>query len=49
MRRLLSVVRAGRVDLRPLVTHRSTLDEIIVAHDLSANQRDGRMGDSITM
>ncbi|HEY8377232.1 MAG TPA: NAD(P)-dependent alcohol dehydrogenase [Nannocystis sp.] len=41
MRRLMSVVATGRVDLRPLVTHRFKLDEIEQAYDLFANQRDG--------
>jgi alcohol dehydrogenase len=41
MRRLLSVVASERVDLRGLVTHRFTLDEIQEAYDLFANQRDG--------
>lgn len=41
MRRLLDVVASGRVDLRPLVTHRFTLDQIQEAYDLFANQRDG--------
>lgn len=30
MRRLMEVVRAGRVDLTPLLTHNFSLDEIIV-------------------
>jgi threonine dehydrogenase-like Zn-dependent dehydrogenase len=41
MRRLLNVVAAGRADLRPLVTHRFTLDRIEEAYDLFGNQRDG--------
>jgi threonine dehydrogenase-like Zn-dependent dehydrogenase len=41
MRRLLEVVGSGRVDLRPLVTHRFPLDRIEEAYDLFANQRDG--------
>jgi alcohol dehydrogenase len=49
MRRLLSVVGSGRVDLRPLVTHRFTLDEIVPAYDLFANQRDGVVKVAITM
>jgi alcohol dehydrogenase len=49
MRRLLSVVGSGRVDLRPLVTHRFTLDEIVAAYDLFANQRDGVLKVAITM
>lgn len=41
MRRLLSVVSAGRIDLGPLVTHQYPLDDIVAAYDLFANQRDG--------
>jgi threonine dehydrogenase-like Zn-dependent dehydrogenase len=41
MRRLLSVVAAGALDLRPLVTHRFTLDRIVEAYELFAAQRDG--------
>ena len=41
MRRLMSVVASGRVDLRPLVTHRFPLDRIAEAYDLFAHQRDG--------
>jgi threonine dehydrogenase-like Zn-dependent dehydrogenase len=48
MRRLLSVVRAGQVDLRPLVTHRYKLDQIEEAYDLFAHQRDGVLKVAIT-
>ena len=41
MRRLMSVIASGRIDLKPLVTHRFTLDRIEEAYDLFANQRDG--------
>ena len=41
MRRLMEVVRSGRVDTRPLVTHRFSLDEIEMAYELFANQREG--------
>ena len=43
MRRLLAVVAARQVDLRPLVTHHYKLDDIEAAYDLFANQRDGVM------
>jgi len=41
MRRLLSVIETGRADLRPLVTHHFTLDNIESAYDLFGHQRDG--------
>ena len=41
MRRLMDVVASGRVDLKPLVTHRFKLDQIVQAYELFANQRDG--------
>ena len=40
MRRLMSIVQTGRVDLRPFVTHRFPLDKIEDAYELFANQRD---------
>jgi threonine dehydrogenase-like Zn-dependent dehydrogenase len=48
MRRLMNVVAAGRVDLKPLVTHRFKLDQIEQAYDLFANQRDGVLKVAIT-
>ena len=41
MRRLMEVIEAGRVDTRPLVTHRFALEEIEAAYDLFSHQRDG--------
>jgi len=41
MRRLMNVVASGRIDLRPMVTHRFALDQIEQAYELFANQRDG--------
>ena len=41
MRRLMSVIESGRVDLGAMVTHRFKLDDIEKAYDLFANQRDG--------
>lgn len=41
MRRLMEVIASGRLDARPLVTHRFTLDQIEDAYELFANQRDG--------
>jgi alcohol dehydrogenase len=48
MRRLMSILASGRLDLRPLVTHRFTLDQIQDAYDLFANQRDGVLKVAIT-
>ena len=41
LRRLMEVIEAGRVDTRPLVTHRFALDQIEEAYDLFSHQRDG--------
>lgn len=43
MRRLMSMVATGRVDLTPLVTHHFGLDDIESALDLFSSQRDGVM------
>jgi threonine dehydrogenase-like Zn-dependent dehydrogenase len=48
MRRLMTVVASGRVDLKPLVTHRFTLDQIEQAYELFASQRDGVLKVAIT-
>lgn len=48
MRRLMEVIANGRLDLKPLVTHRFTLDRIVEAYDLFAHQRDGVMKVAIT-
>ena len=48
MRRLMSAVAAGRVDLKPLVTHRFKLDQIETAYDLFGHQRDGVLKVAIT-
>lgn len=48
MRRLMNVVASGRLDTRPLVTHRYTLEEIEHAYDLFANQRDGVLKIALT-
>lgn len=48
MRRLMSVIESGRVDLKPMVTHRFTLDEIEAAYDLFSHQRDGVLKVAIT-
>jgi alcohol dehydrogenase len=41
MRRLMEVVRRGRVDLTPLLTHTFPLDEITEAYQLFGDKRDG--------
>lgn len=48
MRRLMNVVAAGRADLKPLVTHRFSLDQIEQAYELFANQQDGVLKVAIT-
>lgn len=48
MRRLLAVVASGRIDLKPLVTHRFRLEEIEKAYDIFANQRDSVLKVAIT-
>ena len=48
MRRLMSVIASGRVDLGAMVTHRFTLDDIEDAYELFANQCDGVLKVAIT-
>ena len=48
MRRLMSVIQSGRVDLSPMVTHRFELDHIEKAYELSVHQRDGVLKVAIT-
>jgi threonine dehydrogenase-like Zn-dependent dehydrogenase len=48
MRRLMSVIQSGRVDLGPMITHRYKLDDIEKAYDLFGNQRDGVLKVAIT-
>jgi len=48
MRRLMSVVASGGVDLRPLVTHRFPLQQIEEAYELFGHQRDGVLKVAIT-
>jgi threonine dehydrogenase-like Zn-dependent dehydrogenase len=40
MRKLMEMVRHGRLDLEPLITHHFSLDQIEEAYDLFGNQRD---------
>lgn len=48
MRRLMEVIAWGRLDTRPLVTHRFSLDQIVEAYDLFSHQRDGVLKVAIT-
>ena len=48
MRRLMNSIESGRVDLKPLITHRYGLDQIEEAYELFANQRDGVLKVAIT-
>jgi threonine dehydrogenase-like Zn-dependent dehydrogenase len=48
MRRLMSVIESGRIDLKPLVTHRFKLDQIEAAYELFGHQRDGVLKVAIT-
>jgi alcohol dehydrogenase len=49
MRRLMETIAGGRLDTRPLVTHRFKLDQIEAAYDLFAHQRDGVLKVAITI
>ena len=44
----MDVIASGRVDTRPLVTHRFKLAQIEEAYELFANQRDGVLKVAIT-
>jgi len=48
MRRLMSVIAAGRVDLAAMVTHRFKLADIEAAYELFSHQRDGVLKVAIT-
>lgn len=48
MRRLMDVIAASRIDLRPMVTHRFKLERIEEAYDLFSHQRDGVLKVAIT-
>ncbi len=41
MRKLMELVRRGKLDLSPLITHSFALDDIEEAYELFGNQRDG--------
>ena len=49
MRRLLELVRGGRIDLTPLLTHRFPLDRIADAYALFGERRDGVLKVGITL
>jgi alcohol dehydrogenase len=49
MRCLMDFVASGRVDLRPMVTHRFKLDQIDAAYELFSHQRDGVLKMAITI
>ena len=44
----MNVIASGRIDLKPLVTHRFKLDDVVQAYDLFSNQRDGVLKVAIT-
>jgi len=48
MRRLMAVIASGRIDLKPLVTHRFKLERIEEAYELFGHQRDGVLKVAIT-
>lgn len=48
MRRLMSLVAAGRLDLEPLMTHRFALEDIADAYELFASQADSVLKVAIT-
>lgn len=48
MRRLMDVISTKRVDLKPMVTHRFKLNQILEAYDLFSHQRDGVLKVAIT-
>ena len=48
MRRLMSVIEGGRVDLSSMITHRFPLERIEQAYELFSNQRDGVLKVAIT-
>ena len=48
MRRLMSVIASGQIDLSAMVTHRYKLDDIEAAYELFSHQRDGVLKVAIT-
>jgi len=49
MRRLMRLVEAGRIDLKPLITHRFALENITAAYDLFASRRDRVLKIAVTV
>jgi alcohol dehydrogenase len=41
MQRLMSLVKSGRFDPTPLITHRFSLDNIVEAYEMFGERRDG--------
>jgi threonine dehydrogenase-like Zn-dependent dehydrogenase len=48
MRRLMNIVGSGRVDLKPMVTHRFKLADIVDAYELFGSQKEGVLKVAIT-
>jgi threonine dehydrogenase-like Zn-dependent dehydrogenase len=48
MRRLMSVIDSGRVDLSAMVTHRFSLERVDEAYELFANRCDGVLKVALT-
>jgi alcohol dehydrogenase len=48
MRQLMELVRHGRLDLMPLLTHRYSLNDIAEAYELFGSRADGVMKVAIT-
>jgi threonine dehydrogenase-like Zn-dependent dehydrogenase len=49
MRRMMSVIQSGHVNLLPLITHRFKFDQIEEAYELLASRQDGVVKVAITM
>jgi threonine dehydrogenase-like Zn-dependent dehydrogenase len=48
MRRLMNIIASSKVDLKPMVTHRFKLQDIVEAYDLFSHQRDNVLKVAIT-